>query len=302
MKTHELLDAANIDPSTWALTAGIYLSSHASEDTDDYLSQALGDLMDAKGANDITFLDAQTRAEVTKAYPTLIDSRFKQRGTCDHCGAWFKFGSVYTHTSGVVCIVGNTCAEKTMCADDRVSLMLKRAKRAAEVKANQAAFMRRRDEQLTAFLATAEGARVAKFLLNADKGFLGSLNESLHKYGRLTPGQLAAVLKIMDAPPREVLPPSEYQGEVGKPITIDAEIKATSSRDSQWGVTYWHLMVDAKGNVYTARGVQIGRRGDRVQGTFTVKAHELYNGTSQTVLQRPRKLTITEAPEVRDAN
>lgn len=37
--------------------------------------------------------------------------------------------------------------------------------------------------------------------------------------------------------------------------------------------------------------------GVKLQGTFTVKAHELYNGTAQTVLQRPRHLSVT-TPEV----
>lgn len=295
MKTHELLDAANIDPSTWTLTAGVYFGN-PSEETDAFLGEAFGDLC-ADANADVGFLPSQSRPDVVKTYPTMIDSRFKNRGTCDHCGAWFKFGSVYTHVTGVVCVVGNTCAEKTMAADSRVALMVKRAKQLAETKARNAKWLRERDERLTVFLATEEGAKIAAFLLNADKGFLGSLNEALHKYGRLTPAQHAAVWKIMHAEPKVQLPPSEYQGEVGKPLTIDVEIKATSSRESQWGVTYWHLMVDAKGNVYTARGVHLGGRGDKLQGTFTVKAHEQYNGTCQTVLQRPRKLTVT-TPEV----
>lgn len=294
MKTHELLDAANIDPSTWTLTAGVYFGTPG-EETDEYLGAALDELCAAAGA-DVYFLPSQNRSDVVKTYPTLIDSRFRNRGTCDHCGAWFKFGSVYTHTTGVVCVVGNTCAEKTMASPDRVTLMIKRAKRAAEVKAAQVKFARERDERLTAFLATDEGAKIAAFLLNCDKGFLGSMNESLHKWGRLTPAQHAAVLKIMNPPVREVLPPSEYQGEVGKPITVDVEIKATNTRDTQFGPVHWHLMVDAKGNVYTARGVYLGQRGDKLVGTFTVKAHELYNGTCQTVLQRPRKLTLTKSP------
>jgi hypothetical protein len=37
----------------------------------------------------------------------------------------------------------------------------------------------------------------------------------------------------------------------------------------------------------------LGDRGDRVAGTFTVKTHEEYKGAKQTSVARPRKLTMT---------
>lgn len=292
METHKLLDRATIDPAAWVCESGVFFGKISEDDDgrEQYMADTLAELSDG-------FFVPGNRVEVRKALgDSLIDSRFAHKGTCDHCGAWFKFGMIYRHTSGAACVVGNTCAQNTMSVPDRYTLTLARARKLAEAKAAQAKFARERDERLTAFLATDEGAKVGAFLLNCDKGFLGSLNESLHKWGRLTPGQLAAVRKIMNPPePKPVLPPSEYQGEVGKPIVVDVEIVATNQRDTQFGPVYWHLMRDTKGNMYTARGVYLGTRGDKLAATFTVKAHELYNGTSQTVLQRPRKVTLTKA-------
>lgn len=312
MKTHELLDTAHIDPAAWTCEAGVFFGKISEDDDgrDEFMSEAL-----AECGGDF-FMSARTRPEVVKELgPALIDSRFRQRGTCDHCGAWFKFGMVYRHTSGVCCVVGNTCADKTMSVDSRMALILKRAKAKAD-----AAIQNAKNKAAALAQAQAGGFEWLYTVEHADR-ILIDIAAKGRQYGSLTPRQIEFIKRIhsgeaaADAQAREKAAQeradarraekaaSNYMGEVGKPLTVTAEVITTSERtyNDTWPprTVYWHLMKTAEGNFVTYRGSNnIGQRGDKLTGTFTVKAHEEYQGTKQTALQRPRKL-INEAQDAR---
>lgn len=169
------------------------------------------------------------------------------------------------------------------------------AKREAEYKERQKAYAIEREARFNAF-ATEHGD-VITFLSKhmGQPGFLGDMYAAIGRWGSLTEGQLKAVRASMarDAQRAADAAVSNYQGEVGKPVTVTLEILATRAHTFDGfppRTSYWHLMRDDRGNVYTMRGVSIGDKGERITGTFTVKAHEEYKGTKQTVLQRPRKL------------
>jgi hypothetical protein len=303
MQTHELLDAANIDPSAWTCEAGVFFGKISEDDDgrDAMMADALGE------CGGEFFMSAQSRTDVVKELgPALIDSRFRQRGTCDHCGAWFKFGMVYRHASGAACVVGNTCAAKTMSVPDRYTLILKRAKAKAD-----AAIQNAKMKAQALAQAAAGGFEWLYAVEHADR-ILIDIAAKGRQYGGLTPRQVELVQRIHSGAPNEAKLAAEaraaarlaeqaasnYMGEVGKPLTVNAEILAQTERTytDVWPArtVFWHLMKTAEGNFVTYRGSNnLGTRGAKVAGTFTVKAHEEYKGTKQTVLQRPRKLTVT---------
>jgi hypothetical protein len=307
MKTHELLDAAHIDPAAWTCEAGVFFGKIAEDDDgrDAYMAEALGEC----GGG--FFMSAQTRSEVVKHLgDALLDSRFRAKGTCDHCGAWFKFGMVYRHTTGAACVVGHTCAAKSMSVPDRYTLVLKRAKAKAD-----AAVQNAKMKALALAQAATLGFEWLYTVEHADR-ILIDIAAKGRQWGGLTPRQIELVQRIHsgaaaeDAKAREKAAQdradarraeqaaSNYMGEVGKPLTIDCEILAQTERTytDVWPsrTVYWHLMKDVAGNFVTYRGSNnLGGRGDRVAGTFTVKAHEEYKGAKQTSVARPRKLTMT---------
>jgi hypothetical protein len=303
MKTHELLDAAHIDPAAWTCEAGVFFGKIAEDDDgrDAYMAEALGEC----GGG--FFMSAQTRSEVVKELgDALLDSRFRAKGTCDHCGAWFKFGMVYRHTTGAACVVGHTCAEKSMSVPDRYTLVLKRAKAKAD-----AAVQNAKMKALALAQAKTLGFEWLYTVEHADR-ILIDIAAKGRQWGGLTPRQIELIQRIHSGAPDEAKLKAEaraaarlaeqaasnYMGEVGKPLTIDCEILAQTERtyEDTWPprTVYWHLMKDVAGNFVTYRGSNnLGHRGDRVAGTFTVKAHEEYKGAKQTSVARPRKLTMT---------
>ncbi len=238
------------------------------------------------------------RSEIRKTLgDSLIAGRFAAKGTCDHCGAWFKFGMVYRHTSGVAAVVGNTCAEKSLSVDSRYTLVLNRAR--AKVEAATKAAQARAEADKLGFAWLYSETHVDRILTDiAAKGL---------KFGSITARQLDLVKRIHDGtvPEYQVKRDerlaqreaerlaSNYQGEAGKPITVALEVVARTERDGYMPntVNYWHLLKSTDGHFFTYSGSSsLGVRGVKFTGTFTVKAHEEYKGTKQTKLARPRKV------------
>lgn len=239
-----------------------------------------------------------------------------QPGTsCDYCGtgimyaywikgseperAEFKVGCDCVARTGAV--VDGFKAEKSKQAklvrDARNTI--KRAERqAARVAANaerQKVWAQERETKLNAFLATDEGAKVAAYLLNRVDGFLGDMNASLHKWGNLTDGQLAAVRKCMAADAAKAT--SVHVGEIGKRLDGTYKIVRKTERDYGFpaGVRHWHLLAGTDGNLYTYFGSRLAAEGETVTMRATVKAHEEYNGAAQTKLARPSNVTTVQS-------
>lgn len=93
---------------------------------------------------------------------------------------------------------------------------------------------------------------------------------------------------------------SNYVGTVGTRVqlhpTIDAVIECPGN---QWGPTYLTKM-RVGDNMLTYFGARpLGKRGDLISLTATIKSHEEYKGARQTTLARPSKVSVVaEAPEV----
>jgi hypothetical protein len=249
---------------------------------------------------------------MTKEVYSAAPGHMQPGANCDYCGTaiMYAYWCVPADDATRKFKVGCDCVMKTHADVQGFAMMkakhdkeLRDARNAARRQANQvkrAAEHAARVQQWADEAAvkreafTAANGDVVEFLKARDaQPFFADMLANIAKWGALTDGQLAAVRKSME---RETLnATSVYQGEVGKPLTVSLEILATRTtcyRDTfPVRVVHWHLMRDAKGNVYTMSGVAIGDKGEHITGTFTVKKHETYNGAAQTVLQRPRKLT-----------
>jgi hypothetical protein len=244
-----------------------------------------------------------------------------QPGTsCDYCGTGIMYAFwIVNADSSRRFKVGCDCVAKTNAdvdgfkaekakhdktlRDERNKAARERraAKREAEHKERQKAWAIEREQRFNAFAL--EHGDVITYLSKwqGQAGFLGDMYAAVGRWGSLTEGQLKAVRGSMerDAQKAKDQAVSAYQGDVGKPLTVTVDILAVREHVMSrfpHAVSYWHLMRDAKGNVYTMRGVALGDKGERITGTFTVKAHETYQDTAQTVLQRPRNLTTEGKP------
>lgn len=128
--------------------------------------------------------------------------------------------------------------------------------------------------------------------------FYGKLYTSLCDWGRLTPKQEAACLKLIDnaaerlakreatiAAKRES---AKHIGTVGERREFDLGIKFTTSFETQFGFTFVHVCEDADGNVVVYKGSkELGQRGDNVVVKATIKAHDYRDGIAQTIITRP---------------
>lgn len=237
-----------------------------------------------------------------------------QPGTsCDYCGTgimyayWienadssrrFKVGcdcvtKTNAEVTGFKAVRAKLTAEQRA-ARTKVAREARAAQREAANAERQRVWAQERETKLNAFLSTDEGAKVAQFLLNADKGFLGEMNASLHKWGNLTDGQLKAVLKIMADDVSRAN--SAHVGVIGERVEGEFKVIRQTSRDYGFpaGVRYWHLLRSAEGNLATYFGAHLAGVGETIKGRFTVKAHEEYQGTKQTALARPSKIVTVE--------
>lgn len=128
--------------------------------------------------------------------------------------------------------------------------------------------------------------------------FFGKLYESLRDWGRLTAGQEAACLRMIDkalerraqrdatiAAKRET---AKHIGTVGERREFDLSIKFTTEFETQFGLTFVHVCEDADGNVVVYKGSKVlGQRGDSVVVKATIKAHDYRDGIAQTIITRP---------------
>ncbi len=137
-------------------------------------------------------------------------------------------------------------------------------------------------------------------LVKASVGeFFGKMYTSLCDWGRLTPGQEAAVLKMIDKgmerlAQREATIEAKRQsaqhvGTVGERIDFDLVIKFTTEFETQFGMTYVHVMEDADANVVVYKGSKVlGQKGDAVKFKATIKTHDYRDGIAQTIVTRPK--------------
>lgn len=155
--------------------------------------------------------------------------------------------------------------------------------------------------------------------------FAASLQGSLDSYGKLTPKQLEAVLKIIDgeddrkkereAKRLEIAAKSKHIGEVGQRIVVEGFVEAiieiSKPQFSRWDcdTTNIYKIRDKDGNMFCVKhiGLEVGGRetpdgeyafkefevGHRVQVKGTIKQFDEYKGENQTWLFRPIAQKVT---------
>jgi len=87
---------------------------------------------------------------------------------------------------------------------------------------------------------------------------------------------------------KDVQSSSVHVGQVGKRDLFAGTVAAAFAVDSRFGVAVWLTVVDAVGNVLRWRcsGGRAPKVGDMIAGKATVKAHDIWQDTAQTVLTR----------------
>jgi hypothetical protein len=187
-KRTDLAAPSVIDPAAFSIVAGVYFGSNANEDFD----AMLGDWASEQGLNE----DGKAgwyseKPAVLEQFPPLdANGNFVRKGTCDHCGARFDWGSVYRHTSGLHIVVGNVCAEKTLSVPSRFELDVKRLK---------ARIAAARETARNAAKAQREAAVDGYEWLYAEKHAnptLADIAAKGLKYGGLTPRQVELIQRI----------------------------------------------------------------------------------------------------------
>jgi hypothetical protein len=243
-----------------------------------------------------------------------VGSPGQPMGTCDYCGMGIANCYKIRSSDGHLFVVGSECVAKTAPKGEdtegfkeakRELNRVKRERRSEAAKAARAAKQEaKRAERLAQFKAE-HGDLYAMLCAKSDagtlQGFEMSMLKAIEEWGSLTDGQLAALRQdIARRQEREQdAANSEFFGEVKQRVRGEFEVLVVRVSDGLYGLSFWHLMRH-NGNVCTYRGSRkIGGRGDVIDATFTVKAHDEYKGTKQTQLQRPIVHNmIKEAEEV----
>jgi hypothetical protein len=87
---------------------------------------------------------------------------------------------------------------------------------------------------------------------------------------------------------------SEHVGSVGDRLRFTARVMSVFEHNGAYGTTFITKMVDEAGNVFKWFGSYDLSRGALVEATWTVKGHEEWKGTKETVVNRPAKVRVVE--------
>ena len=87
---------------------------------------------------------------------------------------------------------------------------------------------------------------------------------------------------------------SKYVGEVGKRARFIGEQVFVKSFETQFGVSFIRKFIDPSGNilVYFGGSCELGYEGDIIHFDAKVKEHSEYDGSKQTIVQRPTKIKM----------
>ena len=131
-------------------------------------------------------------------------------------------------------------------------------------------------------------------------GFMGSMAHALDTFGKLSPKQVEAVLKGIDARAARKAEWANkqaaldadraYVGEVGAKITLNLTCVHVVSFESSFGTVWINICEDDNKNVVIYKGNAQGfpQKGETATIIASVKEHGVRNGVKQTVIQRPK--------------
>lgn len=151
-----------------------------------------------------------------------------------------------------------------------------------------------REESIQALVAAHPHLQALLDADPAEGSFLASVRDQLRTKGALSERQIAAVAAALDRAQarREKAAQSEHVGTVGERLTIPVRVAFVRDLDGHYGPKRLVKLEDGQGNILvtfaTSAWVWEVDRGDELNVTGTVKAHEIYEGSAQTVLTRTR--------------
>ncbi len=248
MKRTDLAAPTVIDPAAFTFVAGVYFGSNPGEDLD----AVLGEWMAEKDPENTKAGWYSKKPIVRERFPPLDPAgNFVRKGTCDHCGARFDWGSVYQHTSGKHIVVGNVCADKTLSVPNRAELDVRRIK--SRLEAQRKAFKNT--------VIACEQAIAGGFVwLYAERHTNPTLADIAGKgltWGGITDRQLELVNNIrfgvkakwvVDKEAREAARAAEESAAQPVPVTADrieitGEIVSTRQQEGYMGETVTKVLV-----------------------------------------------------------
>jgi len=147
--------------------------------------------------------------------------------------------------------------------------------------------------------APIEGSRTHPLVSASLGDFRSKMIESEMNWGRLTVNQTTAVLSMIDRAAKRIderaaalaekAVTAKHIGAVGERRDFDLTTVFVTSFETQFGITFVHIMEDADGNVVVYKGTKpIGQKGDAITVKATIKAHDRRDGIAQTIISRPK--------------
>lgn len=183
---------------------------------------------------------------------------------------------------------------------------------------NLSAEKRRETTEKNREIKRAENVEILKrgdlsFLLNEDlgNGFLVDIREKFLTYGNLSEKQIEAAKKSYEKDQaykaRRAKQEAEWAardaksgfiGELKQRLEFVVKLEFVKSFDTQFGISTLHKFRDAEGNILTwfsSSGSDVtDKKGQEIRIKGTVKKHEEYKGTKQTVISRVKYLGSIE--------
>lgn len=240
---------------------------------------------------------------------------WKPGGACDYCGTGILYEYVIRSSDGSEFVVGSDCVEKTYreasVSLDPEFLALKRAhqqalraarkerQEATRKEAREAAYAQRvaaRQEAAAAWRAEHAGLVAALSTYEGPNRFLANMRDSLAEWGSLTAGQEAAVARTMAAQAQAdaVRERGRHIGQPGDrmrgvPVrVVTCRMMGTATFGYNRNVPRYLIKLETQEGAqlvwWTSRAEQ--PFDEYCPATFTVKAHDEYQGTAQTTVSR----------------
>ncbi len=249
-------DFAN--PAQWKLEAFCVFAplsdADGFESENFYVAEAIAEFIESENAFDspdrLEWWDRSTAHDFADD-----DSRFNDRGTCDHCGAHFAYGAAYRNiVTGEHAIVGHICATNklNLTADEyarkRAGEMMKRARTKAKADMCESRLNNRRRDALKY-----KSERRYYFAFVND--LARDMRHNFRKYGALSVKQWAFLLKVIaedieraeqHAAERANASPIPNELTEGR-HTFTGIIRSTKDVENMYGITLKMLFVDDRG-------------------------------------------------------
>jgi hypothetical protein len=192
------------NPEDWHFAAIVYLHPPGSEEYADFWADCLQEMAgDNNSTGDVIWGWDEAVKHAAK------DSRFMEKGTCDHCGTHFRYGAAYINAAGEYAIVGNQCASRNLnlTAHEYQDKKIRRSVKAAKT----------RIEGEMALATLAPNRRIA---LDFDHHIIKNIKSNFRTWRSLSLKQWALVKKIA----MEAAEKAEARANEPEPVEIPLEM------------------------------------------------------------------------------